>query len=98
MHPAPEPSPHPSRGAALSVGLSLVGAAFLLLVLIVITGGLVIYLLAVVGGFAVFAGLHYLLWGRFLHQATEGEREEADLRERARADGWDLPDGGRGPR
>jgi hypothetical protein len=94
----PEPSEPKRRETMLAAALGLLGVGFLLLVLIVITGGLVIYLLAVVGGLAVFAALHYFLWGRAMHDATAGEREEEELRDKARADGWDLPPSRRGRR
>jgi hypothetical protein len=87
----PEPSEQQSREATLSIMLTILAVSFFAMVLIVITGGMVIYLLAVVAGLAVFGAMHYFLWGRAFDQATAGEREEEQLREQAHLDGWDLP-------
>jgi hypothetical protein len=97
MQPPDAPPPN-ARETYLTLMLATMGAAFVLFMLIVITGGLVIYLLAVVAGLAAFAGLHYLLWGRMLSERTAGEREEEQLREQAKADGWPLPEPRRGRR
>ena len=87
----PPDTPEKGRESAVAFMLATLMLGFFALVLIVVTGGLVIYLLAVVAGLAAFAALHYFLWGRSLAQATAGEREEEELREQARADGWELP-------
>jgi hypothetical protein len=94
----PDTPERKSRETVVSLMLSTVALGFFLLVLIIITGGLVIYLLAVVAALAAFAGLHYFLWGRALHEATAGEREEEELREKADADGWPAPGPPRGRR
>jgi hypothetical protein len=56
----------------------------------IITGGLFVLLLILIGGVAVLGGIHYLLWGRSFTAETAGEREEEQLR--AELEG-DLRDG-----
>jgi hypothetical protein len=58
----------------------------LLFVFTILTGGFLIYVLAVVAAVGMVAGLHYLLWGRAYTEATAGEREEMEAEERAAAD------------
>jgi hypothetical protein len=65
--------------------------AFLVLVLIFITGGYFLYVLAACVGLALLCAFHYVLWGRALTEAVAGEREEELLRQRAEAEDWDEP-------
>ena len=54
--------------------------------LVMITGGLFFYVGLIVVGLAAMGGLHYLLWGKLLQERTAGEREEAELLARAKAE------------
>jgi hypothetical protein len=69
----------------LSVFLTGLAGMFFLLVLVLITGGFFVYVVAVAGAIVGFAGLHYLLWGKLLSDQVAGEREEEQLREQAAA-------------
>ena len=73
----------PRRSSMLPVMLTAVLAMFFLAVLIVLTSGFVLYVGGWLLGFVALGAVHYLLWGRAFEQATAGEREEADWRERA---------------
>jgi hypothetical protein len=73
MSARPEPSPAtpegPQRealGRSLAVLLTVVFGAPALLCLSVVTLNYLLVVLAVAGGVALFVGLHWLLWGRFL--------------------------------
>jgi hypothetical protein len=60
--------------------------------LMVITGGLFIYLLLTVAGIAGLVTLNYFFWGRLMSEETAGEREEAQLQADAELNEWDLPE------
>jgi hypothetical protein len=60
--------------------------AFFSLLLIVISWGYLIFLVAIVGAMVAFGGLHYLMWGRLLTEQMAGESEEEQLRQRALAE------------
>jgi hypothetical protein len=77
------------REAMLAVMLAVLGGVF---ALVLLTGGFLLYLLLAAAGVAVLGGLHYLLWGRLMSEETAGEREEAELRDRAELQEWDLPE------
>ncbi len=64
------------------VGIAVFGLLFIFTIL---TGGFLIYLLAVVAVAAIIGGLHYLLWGRALTERTAGDREEMQAEEEAAA-------------
>jgi hypothetical protein len=70
-----------------------VAAVIVVLVLILLTGGFLIYCVLAIAGFALVASLHYLLWGKALEESVAGQREEERLRRRAEQnDGdWDVP-------
>jgi fatty acid desaturase len=82
------------RGACLSILLTAGFAAFLLVVLIMATGGWAVYVVGVAVAIVGFAAVHYFLWGRMMMHQTLGEREEEEVRqqvetrlkERSRAD------------
>jgi hypothetical protein len=75
-----------SRGVSfLPVLLAGIASLFILLVLILLTGGFVFWIVLCVASAAGLASLHWILWGRLLTQLTAGEREEEQLLERARA-------------
>jgi hypothetical protein len=67
-----------------------------LLVLILISGGFFLWVVLFGGGILMLGLFHYVLWGRAFSQATAGEREEEQLRQRAAAieedDDWHKPD------
>ena len=48
---------------------------------IFMTGGFLLYVIAVVGVGALVAGLHYLMWGRAYTEETAGLREEMEAQE-----------------
>jgi hypothetical protein len=87
-----DPQTTAQRETVLSVALSVLIGGFLLVFFVIITGGLVLYLFLVGAGMSGFAALHYLWWGRTLSEQVEGEREEQELREQARADDWPVPE------
>jgi hypothetical protein len=68
------------------------GAFGLFAVFTFLTGGFLIYILAVVAVGAGVAWFHYLLWGRGLSQNLAGEREELEAQERAEAEDWEEDD------
>ncbi len=80
------------RETVVTVLLSLLGAAGILFFLVLITGGLLLWLVVGVLGVAALGLLNYLLWGRWLSQATAGEREEAQMWGQLDVNEWDLPD------
>src|SRR5689334_23060596 len=80
------------RETFLAVLLGLVGAAAVLFFLVLVTGGLLIWIVAGVAGVAALGVVNYVLWGRSFSRATEGEREEAEFRARMELNDWDLPD------
>jgi hypothetical protein len=90
-HPEPN-EPREARSRFLSVMLTVMTVGFFLMVLMILTGGLVLYLLAVVAGLTGLVLVHYLLWGRAMTEEMAGEIEEEQLRDQARDDGWPLPD------
>lgn len=71
------------RHALLTVFLTVLASIFFGLVLIVISNGLIFAVLLLGGGMVVLGMFHYLLWGRAFTNATAGEREEEQLRQRA---------------
>ena len=52
----------------------------------ILTGGLFLWLLMAAVGIGIFAGFHYLLWGRSFSRETAGEREEEELRTQLEAE------------
>jgi hypothetical protein len=55
------------------------------------TDGIVLVVPIGIGLLSIVGLGHYLLWGRSLSRRTEGEREEAKLREELEAEEWDMP-------
>ena len=72
-------------GACLSIGLTAAFTAFLLVVIVLATGGWAVYVVGVATAIVGFGAIHYFLWGRLMLQQTAGEREEDELRQRAEA-------------
>jgi hypothetical protein len=60
-------------------------------ILTLATDGIILALPVGVGILSVVGLAHYLLWGRSMSRQTEGEREEAKLREQMEAEEWDMP-------
>jgi hypothetical protein len=74
----------PATGTSmLPMMLALFLALFFLLVLVMLTGGFILYIGLVVLGLIALGAMHYALWGRAFEQMTAGEREEAELLQRA---------------
>jgi hypothetical protein len=77
------------RETFLTVFLAAIVLFGMLLVFTILTGGFLLYVLAVVAVGGVIGGMHYLLWGRTYTERTAGEREELEREERAAAgDEW----------
>jgi hypothetical protein len=78
----------PSRGPLLGLFLTILALMFFVLVLIFISGGFFLYVVAACLGLVAWCGFHYVLWGRAMSHSVAGEREEELLRQRA-AEDWD---------
>jgi hypothetical protein len=76
------------RESFLTIFLTALGLFFFLMVLVLISDGIFLYVVLVVGGIVLYGMIHYLLWGRLMSQATAGESEEEILRMRAVAEQW----------
>ncbi len=70
----PPPSPQSQRQTFLAVLLTVVVGAGFVFFLVLITGGLLIEIVAALAGISLFGYVHYLLWGRSLSQQVAGER------------------------
>jgi hypothetical protein len=60
-------------------------------ILTLATDGIILALPVGIGFLSVLGLAHYLFWGRSLSRQTEGEREEAKIREQMEAEEWDMP-------
>jgi hypothetical protein len=79
------------REAFLYVFLAGLVIFFSLLVLILISGGIFLYVLLIALAVAAVGLFHYVVWGRALSEEVAGEREEEQLRQRAEAaDEWPV--------
>jgi hypothetical protein len=81
------------RGRETFLGFLLVlfmGGGFLLY-LIVISGGVFLYVILAVVVIGLVGYLHYLLWGHSLTEEVAGEREEEEARQR-----WEEQNAGSG--
>jgi hypothetical protein len=85
------------REMFLTVALAAIALTGLLVVFTILTGGFLLYILAVVAVAAGIGAMHYLLWGRAYTQQTAGEREEMEQEDRA-AEGDEWLDETRRPR
>ncbi len=81
MPPASNP-PSASRDTYMAVVLCVLVGLPLFVFFNIITSGLFLLVLESVFGLAFLGAINYLLWGRSLNHAVEGEREEAAVRER----------------
>jgi hypothetical protein len=82
----------PRRQTFLTVFLALLLGTFALVVLVLVSGGFFLYVIYLALAIAGIAMIHYVLWGRALSREVAGEREEEQLRQRAEAEDWPLPD------
>ena len=71
------------RGSCLAVMLTGTFTGFLLVLLVLATGGWAVHVLWIAAAVAMFGLVHYLLWGRLMLRQTAGEREEEEVRRRA---------------
>ena len=78
------------RESMLTIIFTSLGGLGVALVLTIITWGLFLYVVLIVGGIAALAILNYLLWGRSMMQATAGEREEEQVRASMEQPPWEL--------
>ena len=79
------------RATMMVVMLAIVFGGGFFLFLIVITQGAILLVPVAIVGLGLFAGLHYLLWGRSMSKATEGERAEVEHERESDANEWDMP-------
>jgi len=90
MDPGTE-EPDSPRQTCLPIMLTgMIGSIFLML-LIVATGGWVLYVVLMVGGLGLYVLFHYALWGGLMSQKADREREAEELRREDEPD-WPLPD------
>jgi hypothetical protein len=68
------------RGSCLTIMLTAGLVGFLLLLIVVATGGWAVHVVWIGAGIFLFGLIHYLLWGRLLLRQTAGEREEEEVR------------------
>jgi hypothetical protein len=78
------------RESILTIVFATLGGLGIVVALTIITWGLFLYVLLVVGGIAGLAVLNYFLWGRGMMQSTAGEREEEQLRANMERQPWEL--------
>ncbi len=71
------------RHAFLSLFLTILALGFSVLVLVLISGGLFLWVVLFGGGILMLGLFHYVLWGRAFSDSVAGEREEEQLRQRA---------------
>src|SRR5437660_967132 len=86
------------RSVFVSVVLTVFFGSGALFLSFLLCGGLSIYMLAVIGGFAAMGYLHYLLWGHSMAHEVRGEleREQRDGELQDEAWNWqEPPRGGR---
>jgi len=74
------------RANFLGIILTLLLCCAMLTVLFAACGGVMVYVLAVVGGTAALGYVHYLFWGRSLNREVAGEREDEEMRDLFNAD------------
>jgi hypothetical protein len=78
------------RSSVLTYLLAGLVLMFCILVLVILTGGLFLYVVAVGGGIVLVGAFHYFLWGKMLSDEVAVEREEAELHRRAAEDEADY--------
>jgi hypothetical protein len=85
-----------TRGRATALAFVMVAFCALILMafLFLVTGPYVFYAAAIVVGLGLFAGLHYVLWGRSMDASVARERAELQAKEeeeqrRAQRPGWE---------
>jgi hypothetical protein len=85
-------SERPGRDLYLVVVLFTIVGLPIFVFFNILTGGLFILLLFMAGAVALFAGFHYLLWGRAFIQQTAWEREEQAIHDEIETATWTLED------
>jgi hypothetical protein len=80
------------RETFLAVMLALLVIAGGMGFLILITGGLFVYLLLIAAGIAGLVTLNYFFWGRLMLEETADERAEAQAQADNELNEWDLPE------
>jgi len=70
--------------------------AFLLMLVVLATGGWAMYVVWVGGAIMAFGLIHYGLWGQWMSRQTAGEREEEEGRQKAEAREASMDRGERG--
>jgi hypothetical protein len=78
------------RSRFLTVVLSVLGASVFLFFLFLTCGGLIVYVLAVVGGIGLIGLMHWLLWGQAFTAQADREAQEESRDQPAEPEGADL--------
>jgi hypothetical protein len=84
--------PRQQRQTFLTVLLTVIVMFFGALGLTLITNGLFLWVLLIGSGIGGIALIHYVTWGKLLSDEVAGEREEEELRQRAAAEEWPVPE------
>jgi hypothetical protein len=71
------------RGTMVSVILATMAAMMVAVFLVILTGGLFVYVIAFAAGMFGFGWLHYIMWGKLLTQMLREEMDEARREEQA---------------
>ena len=74
-------NPDQPRSTCLMALITTGVGGFFVMMLVLITGGWLLYLCYIVAGIAVFGAIHYFLWGRLMSQETAAERERERRRD-----------------
>ncbi|MBY0228272.1 MAG: hypothetical protein K2W96_03215 [Gemmataceae bacterium] len=80
------------RGSLLSVMLALAAAVACAVFLVLLTGGLFLYVVLLSLAILAFGTFHYFVWGRLLTRLLAREMEEERLLEQAREQADRYPD------
>jgi hypothetical protein len=78
------------RASMMTVLFAIMGGLGTLVALTILTWGMFLYVIPVVGGIAGFVLINYFLWGRGMLEQTIGEREEEELRASMERPPWEL--------
>lgn len=76
------------RQSLAPVFLSILTMGGVLLFLILVSGGFFVYVVGATLGMFLVGGIHYLFWGADLDHQTEGDREEARVRQEMEEQPW----------
>jgi hypothetical protein len=78
------------RASMMTVLFAIMSGLGTLVALTILTWGMFLYVIPVVGGIAGFVLINYFLWGRSMLEQTVGEREEEELRASMERPPWEL--------